>query len=175
MSKEKIEISKKLLIDIIGLLVANDRLSRGFDTGGNHGMDDIMAHRDLYTYSLIDRLRKKLGKDSAPAVETCAQSINDDRAKAYLAESANLLLEPYLIYDFGQLYDASEEKEKKWAEEKHLMTNEELVEFLESDAVKRTIQTNARKAFQYLENVKDFESRLSTLKKMLEDETATPF
>lgn len=175
MSKEKIEISKKLLIDTIGLLVANDRLRKGLDTGGNYGIDDILASGDFFTYPLIDRLRKKLGKDSASVVETCAQNINDSRAKTYLVESANFLLEPYLIYDFSQLYNASKEKEKRWSKEKHLMTNEDLAEFLESDAVKGTTQTNTRKAFQYLENVKDFESRLSTFKKALKDETPTPF
>lgn len=174
MSK-KIKISKKLLIDTVGWLIATDRIRKGCGTGGDHGMGTILTSGNFYAYPLFEKLCKELSEDDKLAIETRAQDINDDCANARLTESANLLLEPYLIYDFDQLCNTSKEKEERWAKEKYLMTNRDLVEFLESDAVKKTIQTNTRKAFQYLENVKDFESRLNAFKKALKDETPTPF
>ena len=175
MSEEKIEISKELLIDTVGWLIATDRIRKGCGTGGDHGMGTILTSSNFYADPLFEKLFKELSEDDKLAIETRAQDINDDCANARLARSADLLLEPYLIYDFDQLYNHSKEKEERWAKEKYLMTNRGLVEFLESDAVKKTIQTNTRKAFQYLENVKDFESRLNAFKKALKDETPTPF
>ena len=175
MSEEKIEISKELLIDTVGWLIATARIRSGYGTGGDHGIGAILASGDFYAYPLSGKLCKELDEDDKLAIETRAQDINDDCANARLAESANLLLEPYLIYDFDQLYNHSKEKERRWAKEKNLMSDRDLVKFLESDAVKKTIQTNTRKAFQYLENVKDFESRLDAFKRKFKAGTTTPF
>lgn len=179
MSEEKIEISKELLSEIIGLFLVRSTANK---MGGDHGMEDVLSdlNSTVDINILFYKLRKECSEDDDTfatvdkAADAYARRIEDARTKSYLKESADFLLTPPLLYDFDQLYDTSKEKARVW-EERSKMTDKELIEFLESNAVKETIRTNSRRAFKYLQNVKDFESRLSTFKKALKDETPTPF
>lgn len=179
MSEEKIEISKELLSEIIGSLLAKGAT---YKIGGDSGMGGFLSDldSDIDINILFCKLHEEHGEDDDTFAtvdkdaHAYAQRIEDVHIKSYLAESADFLLNPPVRYDFDQLYHTSKEMAEVW-EERSKMTDKELAGFLESHAVKETIQTNSRKAFNYLQNVKDFESRLDAFKRKLGIETSTPF
>lgn len=179
MSEEKIEISKELLSEIIGSLLEK---GTSYKMGGDSGMGGFLSDldSDVDINILFCKLHEEYGEDDDTFAtvnkdaDAYAQRIEDVRIKSYLAWSAEFLLTPPTLYDFDQLYNTSKEMAEVW-EKRSEMTDKELVEFLESYAVKETIQTNSRKAFNYLQNVKDFESRLDAFKRKLGIETSTPF
>lgn len=179
MSEEKIEISKELLSEIIGLFLAKSTVN---EIGGDNGIECFLSSlsSNVDIAILFYKLQKEYGEgdDTFTTVDkdahAYARRINDTRIRSYLVESANFLLTPPLLHDFDQLYDISKERAEEW-KKKHEMTGKELVEFLESNAVKETIRKNSRKAVDYLQNVKDFESRLGAFKRKLETGTTAPF